>query len=267
MNVATVLGQLGGEKLMRCHKNCRTKKQLQESGGYSLAEIMAVVVILGILAAATGAYLGKGFGNPIGNAADQTAGLLKLTRMRAISTTSAFRVKPDPASPTTKFKIEIAKTRGCDATTELTAAATSTDADLTVASSGGFVVGDSIAVGGDTSNNSIIATTPTTITLGQALGSSQAVGAAIELVNNWSNDSSLLGEDLTLPKDIRVSGNPTNWTLCFNSRGIAFLYDANGIVNSNLTLTLTQYIDNQALSNQTKTVEVLQGGAIQVSDP
>ena len=257
---------LGGEKRMMCYKNCRTKKQLQESGGFTLAEVMAVVVIMGILAAATGAYLGKGFGSPISNAADQTAGLFKLTRMRAIATTSAFRVKPDPSYPTTKFKVEIAKTRGCDATTELTAAAPSTNTDLTVASSGGFVVGDTIAVGGDTSNNSIIATTPTSITLGQTLGSSQPVGAAIELVNNWSNDSSLMAEDLTLRDDVRVSGNPTNWTLCFNSRGIAYLYNASGIVNSNLILTLTQYIDSQALTNQTKTITVLQGGAVQVTN-
>lgn len=231
----------------------------ENSRGYTLLETLAAVSIIGILAVVSGPVK-SWVENPLSTGTNQTVGVLNLIRLRAISTTSAYRIKPDPLVPTNKFKVQIARTRGCESSTELTADATSTDQELSVASTEGLVVGDSIVVGSDSDNNEIIATGSSTITLGEALGTSQEENASIELINNWLNDMNLTEEDLTLPEEITISGSPTDWTLCFDSRGHASLYDASGVVNDNLTLTLTN------TSKKTKSeITILRGGAVKVN--
>ncbi len=226
--------------------------------GYTLPEVLAVVSIIGVLSTITGP-MKAWYENSLGNGTNQTVGLFNLIRMRAISTTSAYRIKPDPLDPNTKFKVEISKTRGCESSTQLIADATREDTELSVASARGLVVGDSIKVGNDKTSNEIIATDTSTITLGEPLGSSQTANSTVELVNNWLNDPNFVEEDLSLPKDIEMSSNYTDWTLCFDSRGIANLYDAYGVVNSNLTLTL-----GKNYNNKTNEITVLQGGSIKV---
>lgn len=230
----------------------------KENRGYTLLETLATVSIIGILAIIAGP-IKSWVENPLANGTNQTVAVLNLIRMRAISTTSAYRIKPDPLVSTHKFKVEIARTRGCESSTKLTTEATSTDQELTVASTEGLVVGDSIIVGNDRDNNEIIATNSSTITLGESLGTSQEENATVELINNWLNDMNFTEEELTLPEELTINGNPTDWTLCFDSRGHANLYDASGVVNRNLTLTLT----NTFNETQSK-ITIFRGGAVNV---
>ena len=141
-------------------------------------------------------------------------------------------------------------------------AVASSATQLSVASVQGFSIGDNIQVGSDSTSNSILATdsSASTITVGQAIGSSQLINAAVELVNNWQADGSFSNEDLKLPNGIQLSSGTANWTLCFDSRGIANLYNAAGVVNSNLILRLTN-----SQNNQQRTVTILQGGAVDTS--
>ncbi|MEL4898057.1 pilus assembly FimT family protein [Crocosphaera sp. Alani8] len=237
-------------------------KSEQQNRGFTLVETLAVLSIIGIFAAIAGPV--KSWAeNPLGNATNQTVGVLNLIRMRAISTTSAYRIKPDPTAPGNKYIVQIAQTRGCESSTELTADAASTDQELTVASTEGLVVGDSIAVGTDKNNNEIIATSALTITLGEELGTTQTENATIELMNNWFNDLNFTKENLTLPEKIAMSGNLSNWALCFDSRGQANLYNGSGVVeDEDLTLTLTNTSDEE-----TSEITVFRGGAIEVNNP
>lgn len=231
----------------------------KKNRGFTLPEALAAVSVIGVLAIVAGPVK-SWTENPLANATNQSVAVLNLIRMRAISTTSAYRIQADPFFSGNKYKVEIAKTRGCESSTELRANATSTNRELIVASTEGLVVGDSIVVGSDENNNEIIATNSSTITLGQPLGTSQKENATIELINNWSKDLNFTEETLTLPEEISVSGNPTNWTLCFDSRGYANLYDASGVVNNNLTLTLTNTF------NKTKSeITIFRGGSLNVN--
>ncbi|MGK7882008.1 MAG: Tfp pilus assembly protein FimT/FimU [Crocosphaera sp.] len=231
----------------------------KKNRGYTLLETLATISIIGILAVIAGPVK-SWVENPLANGTNQTVAIFNLIRIRAISTTSAYRIKPDPFAPNNKFKVQIARTRGCESSTELTVEATSADVELTVASTEGLVVGDSIIVGSDEDNNEIIATNSSTITLGEPLGTSQEENATVELINNWLNDMNFTEEELILPEEITISGDSTEWTLCFDSRGHANLYDASGVVNGNLVLTLTN-TGNQEQSE----ITIFGGGAVQVN--
>ena len=227
------------------NKQTKLFKIKTKNRGFTLVETLAVVLILGVLAVIAGPV--KSWAeNPLGDATNQTVGILNLIRMRAISTTSAYRIKVDPEASDNKYIVEIAKTRGCESLTELTADAEPTDQELTVASTEGLVVGDSSVIGTDENENEIIATSASTITLGKPLGTYQRERANIELMNNWFNDMNFSQDKLTLPEEISIHGNPLNWTLCFNSRGHAKLYDPLGILSYNLTLTLTNNATKKA---------------------
>ena len=229
----------------------------QKHRGYSLIEILTVLFIAGILLGLMAPMISHN--NQLSDSVSQTKQILNVARSRAIATTSAIRVQEDSANSQPKLIVENAVTRGCEATTQLSVSANSTDTDLFVFSTSGFFVGDILKIGNDTDNNQILAidSGSSIITLGNTIDTTQAVNSDVELVNNWSSDASLLSQDLTLPEDIQITANVTDWKLCFNSRGIAYVYDASGIVNQNLVLTLTN-----SKNNQSETLTVLKGGAI-----
>ena len=226
--------------------------------GFTMVEVLAVLLILGVLAIVA-VPIKSWAENPLGDATKQTVGILNLIRMRAISTTSAYRIKLDPDVSGNKYKVEIAKTRGCESLTELTADVESTEQELTVDSTEGLVVGDSIIVGTDEYENEIIATSASTITLGKPLGTSQKEKANIELINNWFKDIYFSQDNLTLPEEITIHGNPTNWTLCFDSRGHANVYDPLGVLSYDLTLTLTN-----TANKSSSEITIFRGGAVKV---
>jgi prepilin-type N-terminal cleavage/methylation domain-containing protein len=227
--------------------------------GYTLVELLSLMAIMGVLAAVAAPQL---LNNDAKNTADgrsQIKGLLQQTRGRAVSTTSAIRIKPDPSQPDGKLSIEIADTRGCESLTKLSEDAKDVDNDLKVLSTNGFVEGDLIKVGGDTTANEILAIDKmnSVITLGLPLGSDQSKDSKIELAENWKSDPSFLIDDLTLPKKVALTTNISDWTLCFNSRGIASIYDDQGTTQPELVFTIT----NTSNSDQ-ETLTVLKGGAI-----
>lgn len=228
----------------------------QKSDGYSLVEIISVLVILGILAIAIGPQFD--FRNPTADSYTQLKGILQQTRGRAISTTSAIRIKPDPSQPDNKLILERANSRGCESVTKLSAPAIGTN--LPVYSTSGFQVGDEISVGSSGSYKILgIPGAAAIIQVGApGLGSTQPVDSVVELVNNWQNDNSLSTKDLTLAKDAKISANVSDWTICFNSRGVAFIYDSILSQQNSLVLTLSNTINSN-----TETLTILKGGAIQ----
>jgi prepilin-type N-terminal cleavage/methylation domain-containing protein len=258
-------------------QNSRHLSKVKQNGqasatGFTLMEVMVVVAVLGVLAA-LGAPLFIGVNKPLQNATDRMEGVFRQVRMRAISTTTAYRIRQ--TSPT-QIVVEASTTRGCEASTQLTAPANATDDLLTVGSTRGFSVGDRVNVG-SLSNRNItgIDDSLQTIRLGAPLGAAQVLGAQIELASNWQPGSLTTGittEDLTLPRArnsaerIQLVGNPNNWTMCFDSRGLANLYNpATGRpINGGLTLSVFRADSGgtQVAGTPTGSITILQGGGV-----
>jgi prepilin-type N-terminal cleavage/methylation domain-containing protein len=246
------------------------------NNGYSLMEVIVVMVMMGIIGAVVAPQIS------INNESkaeiegrDQIKGLFQKVRQRAISQTSAYRIMPDPNSPDTQFIVEFAKSKSCASLTKLAVDANAGDKELTVLSASGFSANDEIKVGGDSTDNNITATSDSTITLGVELGSSQPTNSTVELANNWRSDSStkpdplatkgfaFQKEDVTLPykqseKLATFTSDIPNWIVCFNSRGIASVYDSNLASQASLTLTVTN-----ETNNLTETIKVSKGGSIE----
>jgi Tfp pilus assembly protein FimT len=254
------------------HRNLG-KNLAQPADGFTLMEATAVVVVMGVLTA-LGAPLLTGFNKPLQNATNQMEGVFRQVRMRAISTTTAQRVRY--ISPT-QIVVEASTTRGCEASTQLTIAANATDTQLTVASTRGFVAGDRITVGTQTNLNVVAVDEGLQrITLGAPLGAAQAIDTSIELTNNWRPGAlatSITEEDLTLRPgqgsqgNIQFDGATPNWTLCFDSRGHASLFNprTGRPINGNLTLSLVRTADGGSTpipGSATGQVTVFQGGGV-----
>jgi prepilin-type N-terminal cleavage/methylation domain-containing protein len=69
------------------------KRLKQASHGFSLIELLIVIAVLGILLGIAAVTL-NGLNQPLENASNQLQSVLKGSRIKAISTTSAHRVRP-----------------------------------------------------------------------------------------------------------------------------------------------------------------------------
>ncbi|MFM7577789.1 MAG: prepilin-type cleavage/methylation domain-containing protein, partial [Microcystaceae cyanobacterium] len=129
------------------------------------------------------------FENPLEDNSRKLNNILSTARMRALATTSTYRVRPDP-NDATRLTVEFTKSGNCAASTTLTADATTTTQTLTVASVSGFATGDTVKVGSDSTNNTLVSVDPDTqtLTLGQDLGTSQPANSGVVLLKNWAND-------------------------------------------------------------------------------
>jgi hypothetical protein len=177
-----------------------------------------------------------------------------------MSTTSTYRVRPDPSNLTTKLKVESAKSGSCDASTTLRTATTATTQTLEVVSVNGFAIGDKIQVGSG-SEKDVLSVDPDaqTLAIGTTIGSIQAVNTPVTMVKTWVNDSIFVPEDLTLKDSITMAGSGvTNWSVCINSQGFITFFDGSNKMNgANLAIVLTNTKTSQA--NQ---VTLYAGGAI-----
>ncbi|MGY6530088.1 MAG: pilus assembly FimT family protein [Cyanobacterium sp.] len=239
----------------------RSKSQ---QDGYTLPEILVAIGMLSILGAIAIGNNPFGRPNKLNDAVFQLEGILRQTRSRAIATTSAIRIEPDPDNPSTALKIESATTRGCEAISALSEGIDSDKTEIPVLATRGFNVGDRLKIGNNATNNQVIGidNNLSLLILGQVIGSAQPKGAVVELLDNWNPDGALLAEDLTFGEPIEISSNVPNdeWRLCFDSRGLARLYDGQGIVNESLEITITD-TENEGTE---ETIQVLRGGAVQI---
>ncbi|MBE9222125.1 prepilin-type cleavage/methylation domain-containing protein [Cyanobacterium stanieri LEGE 03274] len=247
-----------------------TIKKLLKAGfqeeGYTLPEILVALGMASMLGALALASNPFGQTSKLNNAGYQLEGILQQTRTRAIATTSAIRIEPDPDNPSTALKIESATTRGCEAISALSAAVESDETQIPVVSTRGFSVGDKLKIGSDDTDNQVIAIDDNSslLTLGQAIGSTQPEDAVVELAQNWAPDGAVLAEDLTFNEPMEIASNVTNdeWRLCFDSRGFATLFDAQGVVDQDLELTISDTSNDEELQ-----LNVLRGGAITKPEP
>lgn len=247
--------------------------QLPQAEGYSLIEVLITVIIIGILAALIPPFL-WGTNKPTQNATARVEGIMRQVRMRAISSTTAYRVRR--LSPT-RLQVEAASTRGCEAFTQLSAPANSGDTTITVGSTRGFGINDQIRIGSET-NLTILSINEgaQTITVTPAMTTTQPTDSPVELNNNWQSGNlvtTFTEEDLTLPtartqsQRIQLANTPANWTLCFDSRGLATLFNpTTGLpLNGNLNLSIERVdatTNVRVPSSQVGTVTVFQGGGV-----
>ena len=246
-----------------------------KASGYTLAEMIVTTLVLGILIAIAAPRLSQN--DPVADSFDQLKNILELSRNRSISTTSAIRILADPDRDNALI-VEISETRGCDSRTRLSDGAGTTDKDLRVLSTDGFQVGDEIIVGDDADDNRITAIPAgaSVITIGEDLNTSQAADSIVELNNNWRADGAFVQQDLVLDDsnnsvqddnlviDATFEDDPTTlvegWAICFNSRGIASIFDEDFVEQDSITLTVSS---TQKNNTNTEEIKVLRGGAIE----
>ena len=231
--------------------------------GYTLAELLVVVAIIGILSAMVS--IGKSwYENPLADSRDRVTGVLKAVRLKAMSTTSTYRVRPDPANPSQKLIVESTKSGSCDASTALRTATTASTQTLEVNSVNGFSMGDKIKIGSGSAKD-VLSVNPDaqTLQIGTPIGSIQAVNTPVTMVKTWVNDGIFMSEDLTLKDDITMAGSGvTNWSVCVNSQGFITFFDGSNKMNgANLAVVLTNTKTSEA--NQ---VTLYPGGAMDSVD-
>ena len=227
--------------------------------GFTLLELLTALAIIGILSAIT-TPLVLWANKPLQNATYQAAGIFSQGRSRAIATTSALRIQPDPSDPDHTLLVEASDTRSCDPnTTQLTSDTPDLSNQLAVVTTQGFAAGDRLKIGDDETENVVLTTdsSSSTITLGSPIGTTQTNGTNVEILSNWGSDKTFFKEDMTLPDNVEISSNLNNWVLCFDSRGIASVSDDSGITTENLEITL---ISDQ--SAKEGIITVYQGGLI-----
>ncbi|OKH18738.1 Tfp pilus assembly protein FimT/FimU [[Limnothrix rosea] IAM M-220] len=227
--------------------------------GFTILELLAALAIIGILSAITTPLI-MWANKPLQNGTYQAAGIFSQGRSRAIATTSALRIQPNPSNPEHSFIVQASDTRSCDPNTTVLTGAIATDSNqLAVVSTQGFAAGDRLKIGDDETENVVLTTdsNSATLTLGKPIGTAHSSGTTVEIIANWQNDKTFFQEDMTLPDTVKMIGNLADWELCFDSRGIATVSDTFGIAEDDLEITLIS-----EKSQKEGKIIVFQGGMI-----
>lgn len=230
-------------------------------------ELVVVVVVIGILSGIV-VNAKPWYENPLKNSQDRLQSVIKTARTRAVNSTSTYRITANPNNPSQAIQVQRIRSGSCQANATLREASLATDTTIALNDVSGFAIGDRLKVGGTEADALSVNFGNSTITLGAPVGE-KAVGTKVETVKNWKNDSAFLDEDLNVNKkvsqnnaDIRMVGKfdnaaEENWSICINSRGLVSLFDADGMMTSNLDLVLTN-----PRTNEEAKVVIFPGGAM-----
>ncbi|WP_228016784.1 MULTISPECIES: prepilin-type N-terminal cleavage/methylation domain-containing protein [Synechocystis] len=245
----------------------RNSQRASPASGYTLMELVVVMVMIGILSGLA-INSGQWNENSLKYSQDRLQNAVKTARTRAITTTSTYRINADPNNPNEAIQVQKIRSGSCQANATLRQPSLATDTTIALNSVNGFAIGDRVSVGGTQADVLSVNFGDNTLTLGGAVGA-KATGTKVETVKNWRNDGVFLAEDLNINKksaktdpDVRLTGRfggtaVTGWSICINSRGLVTLFNADGVVNSNLELVLTN-----TRTNQEAKVTVAPGGAM-----
>ncbi|QHU99301.1 pilus assembly FimT family protein [Synechocystis sp. CACIAM 05] len=245
----------------------RNDQRTAPVSGYTLMELVVVVVVIGILSGIV-VNAKPWYENPLKNSQDRLQSVIKTARTRAVNSTSTYRITANPNNPSQAIQVQRIRSGSCQANATLREASLATDTTIALNDVSGFAIGDRLKVGGTEADALSVNFGNSTITLGAPVGE-KAVGTKVETVKNWKNDSAFLDEDLNVNKkvsqnnaDIRMVGKfdnaaEENWSICINSRGLVSLFDADGMMTSNLDLVLTN-----PRTNEEAKVVIFPGGAM-----
>lgn len=106
----------------------RLREKTKSHEGFTLLEILIVLVIAGIMAAMSAPYISFGL-NPLRDTTNRVAGIFKLVRSKAMAQTSAYRIS---LSPTSATQLVVERNRSCFNTTGWIADPSFTSEDLSL---------------------------------------------------------------------------------------------------------------------------------------
>jgi prepilin-type N-terminal cleavage/methylation domain-containing protein len=261
--------------------------------GFTLLEGLLTIALIGIMAAIAAPLFVQ---PPLRPGATQVSTLFRQLRLRAMSNTTAFRIRPDltsvatGTSRATRLYVQASSGRECGARTTISTinppTISGSNSVLPVTSMQGFTAGVRVTVGESPATYEVISADTVTsqmIVGGTAPGlqGNAYLGAEVELASVWRDNpqyTGLLSDQLTLaqnnseqvsvPTEIVVNGTIVPWSLCFDARGLATLYNARTgqVINADLSLPIASCINgSNCTGNNLKgraDLTISRGGAV-----
>jgi prepilin-type N-terminal cleavage/methylation domain-containing protein len=272
----------------------RLRSQINRSDqGLTLVEVLVVIAVMAVLATISAPMWAE---RPLRQGTQQAGSLFRQVRMRAMSNTTAFRIRPDLSSVlpgttrATRFLVQASTGKACGATTNILDTVPPTvvgsSSILPVNSVTGFNPTDRVTIGESTAAYEITAidsANPQIIVGDTSPGSQGAAlqGAEVELASVWRSGGQFTGlisdqlklasskkEVVTIPTTVAVSGQAVPWSLCYTAQGLASLYNARSgqVLNADLVLPIYSCTYNSNCTGDYQTgasnVRITRGGAV-----
>jgi prepilin-type N-terminal cleavage/methylation domain-containing protein len=270
-------------------------KQTQQ--GFTLAETLIVIVVVGILASISAPMWME---RPLRQGAQQSGSLFRQVRMRAMSNTTAFRIRPDLTSVVagtsppraTRFLVQASSGRTCGARTNISNVDSpflnGASSVLPVNAVTNFNPGDRVTIGESTATHEVTAINAgaSQIVVGGTQPGNQGNalrGAEVELASVWRsggqftgllNDQLILAsgasEAAAIPTEVTVNGQSIPWSMCYSAQGLATFFNARTgqVVNADLALPVDSCKKQSNCTGVgmagTATVRIARGGSVAV---